>query len=360
MRICHVVDSLTWTGGVQEYVANLARSQAELGHDVTILCTGDPEQHAEYLNPAARGLDVVWHGTTKLAGRITVPKGMMRSIRQQTKMADIVHVHQAFFLGTWMAMLSRERVAATCYLHPIDIERGRKRLRRTMLKVLLWRTDLVVCVSQSELTLLSQLRHPRRSCVIWPGLSSIPESSQTRRPLVLSVARLSVDKGIDTLIPACGLIARGLPVAIVGLNVDPLRVEQLRADACLPESALLGSLPDEIVDELYGSATIFVSASRQESFGIAALKAIAGGCHPLLSDIPSHREIVTTLGLDEQCLFDPAIAPHDLAERILAAAAQGPMPAPPHHLMPTWQTSAKTLLEQYEGTPRRRHPTHRQ
>ncbi len=355
MRICHVVDTLAWTGGVQEYVASLAQSQVALGHEVTVLCTGDPARHTEHLHPAARDLDLVWHSTRKVARRFTLPIGMIGSIRQQARTADVLHVHQPFFAGTWMALLSRGRIAVTCYLHPLDLERGRKHLRRATLKLLLRRADLAVCVSHSELELLSQLRRPCRSCVIWPGLSSVPSSNAPRRPLVLSVARLSADKGIDKLIPSCGVVAQSVPVAIVGQNVDPQRVEHLLAGSGLSRDSLRGSLSNAEVDELYATATVFVSTSLQESFGIAALKAIAAGCRPLLSDIPSHREIVTTLGLGDQCLFDPSISPRELAERLLAAVAAGPMPAAPLYLIPTWETNARASIEHYERALRPRH-----
>ena len=57
-------------------------------------------------------------------------------------------------------------------------------------------------------------------------------------------------------------------------------------------------MSDAEVATLMEQADAFVSTSRQESFGIAPMKAIAHGCRAVLSDIPSHREIVQAVGAD--------------------------------------------------------------
>lgn len=347
MRICHIVDGLMWTGGVQEYVANLAKAQMELGHDVTVLCSGNPARHVAHLNRAAETLNIEWHPTRRVLGRFSVPIGMARSIRRQARSADVVHAHRAFFPGTWMAVFSRARLVVTCYLHPADLTRPRQRVRRALLKLLIRRSHLIVCVSAAELSLLTRLRTPRHACVVWPGLESSAASDRPREQLVLAVGRLSVDKGIDTLLPACGIVAQQLSVAVVGPAVDPHRSNDLISRSSLPTTCLRGDVSDAELDDLFAVASVFVSASRQESFGIAVLKAIAAGCSPVLSDIASHREIVTTLGIDPACLFPLDSTPEEVAERILVAAGGGPVAVPGRDRIPTWVSSAATLVGHY-------------
>jgi glycosyltransferase involved in cell wall biosynthesis len=48
---------------------------------------------------------------------------------------------------------------------------------------------------------------------------------------------------------------------------------------------------DEELATLYTNAVAFISASVMEGFGLPPLEAMANGCVPLLSDIPSFHEV---------------------------------------------------------------------
>ena len=54
---------------------------------------------------------------------------------------------------------------------------------------------------------------------------------------------------------------------------------------------LLGKVPHAGIETLMQAADLFVSASRAESCGFAALEAMACGAVPVLSDIPSFRAL---------------------------------------------------------------------
>ncbi len=69
---------------------------------------------------------------------------------------------------------------------------------------------------------------------------------------------------------------------------------------------LTGLVPREKVYEYLVGASLFVSASRVEGLPVSVLEAMACGCPVVLSDIPSHREIVD--GVD----FIPLIPPDDI------------------------------------------------
>ena len=44
--------------------------------------------------------------------------------------------------------------------------------------------------------------------------------------------------------------------------------------------------------KLYCKASIFISTSHFESFGLIVLEAISSKCYPLLSDIEGHRFLI--------------------------------------------------------------------
>jgi glycosyltransferase involved in cell wall biosynthesis len=75
---------------------------------------------------------------------------------------------------------------------------------------------------------------------------------------------------------------------------------------------LLGPLSEDEMAEQYANASIFVSLSRYEPFGLAVLEAAQAGCALVLSDIPTFREL-----WDAAAVFVP---PHDI--RSITAAVE--------------------------------------
>jgi glycosyltransferase involved in cell wall biosynthesis len=353
VKIVHVVSGLAWDGGVQEYVSGLSRGLRDLGHEVVILTGGRPPPEGPSPHPLAERLDVRWHPKKRIAGRYLYPTGLWSSLRDLRSSADVVHVHQPFAPGTWLAAAGRTPMAATLYLHPEHLEGRSGQRRRRQLHLLLRRIDLLVAVSRSEVEFIHSVGTPRRTSVVWPAVTALPQppSPRIHPPLVLSVSRLSSSKGLDLLLPAFARLPPEVDVAVVGGGPEAERCRAVcRAAGRDPDNVLRGdSLSDAEVAALMARADVFVSASRQESFGIAPLKAIAHGCRAVLSDIPSHREIVLTVGADEGLLFDPEIDPDRLSRLILSALDSPPPAADVASRVPTWETSAKLAAASYES-----------
>jgi glycosyltransferase involved in cell wall biosynthesis len=352
VKIVQVVSGLGWTGGVQEYVSGLSRGLSDLGHEVVILTGGKPPPEGPDPHELANGLDIVFHPKVRIARRYLYPTGLRSSLRAYARWADVVHVHQPFFVGTWVAGATRVPLAATFHLHPEHVTGGSARRRRLQLSLLLRRIDLLVAVSKAEEQLIRSIRAPRRSGVVWPALAARPSivTSDGSPSLVISVGRLSKTKGIDRALRAMSLLPGDVEVRVAGDGPDAARVAALCVELGMdPDEVLLGgSLSDAQVEALMDEANVFVSASRQEAFGIAPMKAIAHGCHAVLSDIPSHREIVTTLGADEHLLFDPDIDSAGLA-RLIASALHSQPPSPlVAARVPTWEDSARRAVDHYE------------
>jgi glycosyltransferase involved in cell wall biosynthesis len=114
--------------------------------------------------------------------------------------------------------------------------------------------------------------------------------------LILSVARLHPVKGLDTLIRACGLLAKtgnGFKCAIVGDGEERPRLLDLIDKMGLnAKVALLGAMKSEEVKDLYRKASVFVLPSKHETMGVTTMEAMACGVPVVSTNIYGIPELV--------------------------------------------------------------------
>jgi len=347
MRILQVVRRLAWTGGMQEYTAAMAQALTKAGHEVVIL-TGRPGPGGA-LPAAAEGLEVILLPQRRLVGRYTYQQGLVTELRSRARWADVVHAHQALAPGTIAASFTRAPLAITLNLHPEHITGHHARRRRAQLQLLLRRTDLLVAVSEAEQALASTIYRPRAQCIVWPGTEIGPSvKDRTRRPLVLSVSRLSSTKRVDLTLRALAPLREDADIAIVGDGPERDELAAECRDLGFSSSVLKGSMADADVAALFAEATVYVSLSEQEAFGISVAKAVAAGCRLVVSDIGSHREIVHSLGVDNRSLVRAQASIATLTSAVRTALTADDWVVSTRR-PPTWEESARALLAGYEA-----------
>jgi len=107
----------------------------------------------------------------------------------------------------------------------------------------------------------------------------------------LFVGRLSVEKGLDTLLDAWERLGTKLPLKIVGDG--PLVDQVVEATQRLPQVEWLGRKPMEEVHALMGEATVLVFPSKwYETFGRVAVEAFAKGTPVIAAKIGAIAELV--------------------------------------------------------------------
>lgn len=120
-------------------------------------------------------------------------------------------------------------------------------------------------------------------------------------PYLLSVCRIEPRKDLDTVLGAWERADRGdarlLLVGKVGW-----KVEAAVARATVTRGVeLLGYVDEAELPGLYAHAHGFLTASREEGFGLPVLEALSFGAPVIASDIPAHREVTAGAAL----LFNP-------------------------------------------------------
>jgi glycosyltransferase involved in cell wall biosynthesis len=120
-------------------------------------------------------------------------------------------------------------------------------------------------------------------------------SGVTGNPAILWVGRLVEDKDPLTMIEGFSLFLNACPDATLSLvyGVDTMwpRVrERIERESRLAARVrVAGAVPFSQMPSYYSAADIYVSASRREGSGYAAIEAMACGAAPVLTDIPSFR-----------------------------------------------------------------------
>lgn len=128
----------------------------------------------------------------------------------------------------------------------------------------------------------------------------------------LYVGRLSVEKGLDTLIEAWRQLETPYPLKIVGDG--PLADMVKQAAQAMPAIEWLGRRPMPEVHELMGNASFLIFPSKwYETFGRVAVEAFAKGTPVIAANIGAIAELVETgqTGLH----FEPG-NPHSLAQQV--------------------------------------------
>lgn len=232
-------------------------------------------------------------------------------------------------------------------LHKIHLSRLKRETARALLRtarvylpISAWTRDLV-------LTLLGEvgldgygkrvrILHPGTEPTIFrPGLDPEPLRSRYRLPAgrwLVTVARLTAHKGIDTAIRALARLAPSRPqlrYAVAGTGPYRATLESLAAELGVADRLhLLGAVPDRDLPALYNLADVYLGVSRRErtgveGFGLALVEAsacgvpVVGGMSGGIPDAVKHGEtgLLVSPESDEglagaiaELLDDPALA----------------------------------------------------
>ncbi len=314
MHITHISDCyLPRTGGIESQVRGLAHAQKARGHAVRVI-TATPATSPRGLTPISPvGTSEDDDGVEVIRLAVNMPWGLPVSPHIGTKSlghllgpaTDVVHVHAGLVSPfAWPALRAAvySRTPAVVTVHSIW-DRWARGLRGLNC-VTGWRTWPVVWTAVSDYAAhdVRAALGPRATVYIMPNgidldrwqpasVDEYPSLSQrggtvgtADRPLTLvCVSRLAMRKRVDALVrilhDARGRIPPStfLRAVIVGDGPDRTKLQRTLRQLNLAWVELAGWQDHESIRELFHTADAFVTPSRLESFGIAALEARTAG-----------------------------------------------------------------------------------
>jgi len=306
VRIAQVCPySLTPPGGVQAQVLGLARSLRGLGHEVRVLapCDGPPPDAG--VTPLGKSVPLAANGSVApIAPDPACALRTMRALRDEE--FDVVHIHEPLVPGPAMtsALVSDHAIgtfhrAGTDRLYAILGRAARpvaNRLRvRAAVSVDAVRTARGVLGGTYELLFngVEVERYAKADLI------------ETDGPTILFLGRHEPRKGLEVLLAAVD--GDALPGdARVWIAGEGPQTAELRARyAENHRLEWLGPLTEEEKARRFRSADVYCTPSLGgESFGLVLLEAMASSTAVVASDIPGHRNVVTTDG-DQGLLVPP-------------------------------------------------------
>lgn len=313
-RILLVVDSLA-PGGAETSLAELVGQITKSGVEVHLAYLGvrdDLKDH--FLSAGAR----LWplHGHHSRWGRALAVRDLCRTLSP-----DLVHttLFEADIAGRLGARLARIPVASSIVNEMYGPEQRREGLRRSRvlaaqaLDIATARTVVrfhaithtVADVMQPRLHIRKDLidvvprgRDPERLMTWSPHRRTLARRSlgiEENTPVVLAVARIEPQKGLDTLlraVPRLRAAVPGVKVLVAGRSgSDSGRLERIMNDLALDDTVTMLGARDDVPELLVG-ADVLAFPSRWEGLGGTLLEAMALECPIVCSDLPVLREVV--------------------------------------------------------------------
>ncbi len=302
--IVHVVRQfLPNRGGLEDVVYNLSRELIARGFSIRVVTLdrlfSDPSRHLPE-REVIDGIEVVriaWKGST----RYPVAPSVLNHIRD----ADLVHVHAVdFFFDflSWTRALHGKPLVATTHGGFFHTK------KHALIKAIWFRTATrlsclgyrqLVCCSASDTETFAQIAQGR-TVTIENGadLSKFADrASPTPVKRAVTIGRFSVNKRLENLVATMRVLAARDPdwhLDIIGVPSDfsEADLRRLIAQAGVETSVSLHiGLPNAAVADLIGQASLFLSASEYEGFGLVAIEAMSAGLMPVLNANEAYRQL---------------------------------------------------------------------
>jgi glycosyltransferase involved in cell wall biosynthesis len=286
-------------GGVENVVSHLSLGLRDLGHRVSVLTHGS-RQSIHAAPPAGITVDRFrdWTHTREF----TMAPGLWRHLRRHGPEYDVIHAHNFHASAAIAAAFMTSRpLVFTPHFHGV----GHTALARAahlgydrLASKIFDRAGAVICVSRAEADLLVAF-YPDvldRIVVIPNGIDvdaiSAAEPYELGHPVVLVGGRLEAYKQVDLAIRALAQLDPDVLLVVSGSGPELPRLKELAHQLGVGDRVkFLGFVSADSLHRWQRTASVTVSLSRHESFGLAVLEGAVAGSAIVASRIPAHVEL---------------------------------------------------------------------
>jgi glycosyltransferase involved in cell wall biosynthesis len=324
MRVLVVLG--TSAGGVGRHVQGLVEGLVARGHTVVVAC---PPAVASAFGLGERASSVVPVEVSDRPNPVA-DTAAVRRLRGLAQGADVVHAHGLRAAALVALATTRLRVPVVATLHNAAPDgRPARAVYGALERVVARRCDLVLGVSADLVARMAALGARRTGPAV---VAAPPPRTATRdrydvhaelgidprTSLVVVVARLAPQKGLDLLLDALARLT-DLDLLTVVAGDGPLRAPlQQRIDTERLPVRLLGRRDD--VPDLLSAADVVVSSARWEGQPVGLQEALHAGAAVVATDVGGTAAVVG----DAAVLVPPGDAP-SLARALRDVVTLGPV-----------------------------------
>lgn len=289
-RIAHLIDTLSW-GGAQKLLVTFAEAARPYGVVPTVISLRPRNDSPFWDELENLGVPVI----TLPFRRVVEPALLLQLVQLlRRERFDVLHTHltQANMIGSIVGPLTGTPTVASIHNTVTRVRRFhvlREAAEATLLRL---GTRRVIAVGHVVAEAQGQRLGRSEMVTIPNAVSVVPplDDAQRRavrtalvgdpdRPLLISVGRLTAQKGYGDLLAAFAQVRKQHPtaaLAVAGRGELQADLEAQLQNLGLQESAqLLGARTD--VPQLLAASDLFVSASHWEGLPIAVLEAMSAG-----------------------------------------------------------------------------------
>ncbi|MEG0034846.1 MAG: glycosyltransferase family 4 protein [Bacilli bacterium] len=254
--------------------------------------------------------------STKMKGVEPFIHSFFASLHALFKRPDVVHYHN-IGPALFSPIMKLKRIPVVLTYHSPNYEHKKWGwfARRILLlgeKIALKTADKIIFVNSYQMAKYNE-NIKKKSVFVPNGINNLPESLNTnylnklgveKGKYILSVGRITQEKGFDTLIKAFKLAKiDGIKLVIVGgVEFEDEYMKQLQELSRLENVIFTGYIYGDNLYQLYTYAGIYVLASYNEGFPLVLLEAMKYGLDILVSDIPATHLV----SLDKEAYFECA------------------------------------------------------
>jgi glycosyltransferase involved in cell wall biosynthesis len=343
-------------GGIENHVAALATGVARAGHEVTVLTQ---QQGADApVEEIIEGVTVRrFASMLSFRGQGLSPR-LWQAVRHLDPTTDILHVHNvhaASTLGVLVASRTGPIVVTPHYLGSGSglVTQTMHRLYDPLLGQALGKASTIICVSRAEADqLVHDLDVEDGDIQVIPngvdvaGLRRAVPADATD-PVVLVAGRLETYKQAAVVITAIAHLPETYSLVIAGSGPAAASLIRLAATSGVASRVrFTGQLTFADLARWYRRASVVVSMSLRECFGMTLAEGLATGCGVVASNIPAHREVIEAAGWDTTTLISPTASGEEVAAAIVYATGAG---VGFEATVSTWDEVVKETLGVYEA-----------
>ncbi len=295
-------------GGLESYVENLTNALVRIGCSV------------EVLTQCPYGKDVAWSGGETYAGstvrhfpdmthtqHFRIAPSLWTYLKHAGSEYDVLHAHNFHAFPCVAAALASETpLVVSPHFHAVGHTFAARMLHIPYDRIahkIFSRAHAAICDSRAEAALLRS-KYPEfdsRIRVVGTGVDSAELATidpfELDPPIVLAGGRLVPYKRIPRIVKSFAELRSDATLVITGTGPDESRIRALIDELGLSDRVLMvGQIDRAELQRWQRTASVVVSLSTQEAFGLGLAEAAVAGAWMIASDIPAHREVTSMAG----------------------------------------------------------------